>query len=140
MSQSKGIDILPIHETKLHSTIKDNKVHLPENDVVRKDRENNGRNGGGICIYVRLNINFHIRADFSPSNIECLAIEITTETPIQATPCVHLLQTTAVISFWPYQYPLRVMVKSSQSSYSRSFRGLLITLMLKIWSYSCCVT
>ena len=37
MSQSKGIDILPRNETKLHSTIKDNKVHLPGNDVVRKD-------------------------------------------------------------------------------------------------------
>ena len=51
MSQSKGIAILPINETKLNSTIKDNKVHLPGYDVVRKDRENNGRNGGGICIY-----------------------------------------------------------------------------------------
>ena len=39
MSQSKGIDILAINETKLDSTIKDNEVHLPGYDVVRKDRE-----------------------------------------------------------------------------------------------------
>ena len=76
MSQSKGIDILAINETKLDSTIKDNEVHLPGYDLVRKDRENNGRHGGGVCIYVRSNINFQIRADLSPSDIECLTIEI----------------------------------------------------------------
>ena len=77
MSQSKGIDILAINETKLDSTIKDNEVHLPGYDVIRKDRENNGRHGGGgVCIYVRSNINFQIRADLSPSEIECLTIEI----------------------------------------------------------------
>ena len=47
MSQSKGIDILAINETKLDSTIQDNEVHLPGYDVVRKDRENDGRHGGG---------------------------------------------------------------------------------------------
>ena len=36
--------------TKLDSTIKDNGIHLPGYDVVRKDRENNGRHGGGVCI------------------------------------------------------------------------------------------
>lgn len=39
-SQSKGIDILAINETKLDSIIKDNEVHLPGYDVIRKDREN----------------------------------------------------------------------------------------------------
>ena len=53
MSQSKGIDILAINETKLDSTIKDNEVHLPGYDVVRKDRENNGRHGGAWCLYLR---------------------------------------------------------------------------------------
>jgi len=78
MSQSKGVDILAINETKLDSTIKDNEVHLPGYGVVRKDRENNGRHGGGggVCIYVRSNINFQIRADLSPSDIECLTNEI----------------------------------------------------------------
>ena len=53
MSQSKGIDILAINETKLDSSIKDNEVHLPGYDVVRKDREINGRHAyGGVCIYV----------------------------------------------------------------------------------------
>ena len=39
-SQSKGIDILAINETKLDSIIKDNEVHLPGYDVIRKGREN----------------------------------------------------------------------------------------------------
>ena len=55
---------------------KDGEVHLPGYDVVRKDRESNGRNGGGVCIYVRSNNNFQLRADLSPNNLECLTVEI----------------------------------------------------------------
>ena len=76
MSQFKDIDILALNETKLDATIKDGEVHLPGYDVVRKDRERNGRNGGGVCIYVRSNINFKPRADLSPNNLECLTVEI----------------------------------------------------------------
>ena len=35
---------------KLDPTINDREVHLPGYDVVRKDRESNGRNDGGIYI------------------------------------------------------------------------------------------
>ena len=77
MSQFKDIDILAINETKLDVTIKDGEVHLPGYDVVRKGRESNGRNGGGgVCIYVRSNISFQLRADLSPNNLECLTVEI----------------------------------------------------------------
>ena len=76
MSQFKHVDILAANETKLDATIKGGEVHLPVDDVVRKDRESNGRNGGGVCIYVRSNINFHLRADLSPNNLECLTAEI----------------------------------------------------------------
>ena len=76
MSQFKDIDILAINETKLDATIKDGEVYLTGYDVVRKDRESNGRNGGGVCIYVRSNINFQLRADLSPNNLECLTVEI----------------------------------------------------------------
>ena len=75
MSQFKDIDILAINETKLDVTIKDGEVHLPGYDVVRKGRESNGRNGGGgVCIYVRSNISFQLRADLSPNNLECLTV------------------------------------------------------------------
>ena len=42
-----------------------------------KDRESNGKNGGGVCIYIRSNINFQLRADLSPNNLEFLTVEIT---------------------------------------------------------------
>ena len=74
-SQLKDIDILAISETKLDPTIKDSEVHLPGYDVVRKDRESNGRNGGGVYIFVRSNINFQLPADLSPRNLECLTID-----------------------------------------------------------------
>ena len=41
-----------------------------------KDRESNGKNGGGVCIYIRSNINFQLRADLSPNNLEFLTVEI----------------------------------------------------------------
>ena len=42
-----------------------------------KDRESNGKNGGGVFIYIRSNINFQLRADLSPNNLEFLTVEIT---------------------------------------------------------------
>ena len=42
-----------------------------------KDRESNGKNGGGVCIYIRSNINFQLRADLSPNNLEFSTVEIT---------------------------------------------------------------
>ena len=73
MSQLKDIDILAINETKLDATIKDGEVHLPGYGVVHKDRESNGRNGGGVCIYIRSNINFQLRTDLSPNNIHLMS-------------------------------------------------------------------
>ena len=98
MSQFKDIDILAINETKLDATIKDGEVHLPGYDVVRKDRESNGRNGGGVCIYVRSNINFQLRADLSPNNLEYLTVETSKPRRLRAFPHDYLVQTTTIIS------------------------------------------
>ena len=37
----------------------------------------NGRSGGGVCIYLPNNINYHVREDSSDDQLECLVIEIT---------------------------------------------------------------
>lgn len=50
---SQKIDILALNETKLDATIRDNEIHLPGFDVIRKDRSANGRNGGAY-IYVTI--------------------------------------------------------------------------------------
>ena len=49
--------MLAINETKIDSSVNDNEVHLSGFDVVRKDRSVNGRSGGGVCMYLRNNIN-----------------------------------------------------------------------------------
>ena len=98
------------------------KVHLPGYEVVCKDHENNGRHGGGVCIYVRSNINFQIRADLSPSDIECLTIEI---------PRSRSRRSFCLLGTDRHSHLL---------TFSRSLRGLLIKLMLKIWDYICWVT
>ena len=55
------IDIISIYETKLDSTINDNEVYIPGYEIIRKDRKVNGRHGGGVCNYVRCNLNYNIK-------------------------------------------------------------------------------
>ena len=63
------IDIISINETKLDSTINDNEVYIPGYEIVRKDRKINGRHGGGVCIYIRCNLNYKIREDLSSDQL-----------------------------------------------------------------------
>ena len=37
----------------------------------------NGRNGGGVCLYIRSNINFKVRYDLQSELLENLTVEIT---------------------------------------------------------------
>ena len=46
------IDVLCINETKLNSSVSNSEIYLSGYDVVRLDRNVNGRNGGGICVYI----------------------------------------------------------------------------------------
>ena len=57
------IDILLINEPKLDSTIHDSDVYIPVFAIVRKDGRGNGRKWGGVCIYLRTNLNYRIRDD-----------------------------------------------------------------------------
>ena len=70
------IDVLAINETKIDSSVNDNEIHLPGFEVVRKDRSVNGRSGGGVCMYLRNNINYQIRDDLCDDQLECVVIEI----------------------------------------------------------------
>ena len=60
----------------LDQTISDHEVCLPGFDIIRKDRRVNGRQGGGVCIYVRANLNFKIRNDLQSEILENLIVEI----------------------------------------------------------------
>ena len=43
------IDVLAINETRLDSTVSDDEVHIHGYEIFRRDRESNGRFGGGVC-------------------------------------------------------------------------------------------
>ena len=70
------VDILVINESKLDSTVHNNEVYLTGFELVRKDRKVNGRNGGGVCIYLRTNLNYRIRDDLNSDELECIFVEI----------------------------------------------------------------
>ena len=62
-----------INETRLDPNITDNMISLDGYDVIRKDRS---RNGGGVCIYLRSSINYKIRKDLVPPELEAVCVEI----------------------------------------------------------------
>jgi hypothetical protein len=70
------IDVLAINETRLDSTVSDDEVHIHGYEIVRRDRESNGRFGGGVCFYIRSCINFSVRHDLSFDQLENLCILI----------------------------------------------------------------
>ena len=70
------LDILSINETRLDDSVSDDEVYIPGRDIIRRDRDHNGRFGRGVCIYVPSNINFSLRPDLSDMHLENLCIEI----------------------------------------------------------------
>ena len=64
------IDFLAINESKLDNTIYDHEVCIPGFKIVRKDRLFNGRNGGGVCNYLRSNLNYRVCDDLNKDRLE----------------------------------------------------------------------
>ena len=75
------IDVMAINETKIDSSVNDNEIYLPEFEIVRKDRSVNGRSGGGVCTYLRSNINYQIRDDLCDDNLNVLSSKLSDPTP-----------------------------------------------------------
>jgi hypothetical protein len=70
------IDVLAINETRLDSSITDCEVFISGYDIFRRERNTNGRHGGGVCFYVRTSINCTPRHDLNFKDLENLCIEI----------------------------------------------------------------
>ena len=70
------VDVLSINETRLDDSVKDSDVYIPGYEIIRRDREINGRLGGGVCFFVRSNISYSLRSDLSIHQLENLCIEI----------------------------------------------------------------
>ena len=76
----RPIDVLAINETWLVSTKSDNDVYISGYQIKRRDRVDghfdDGESRGGVCFYVRDNLNFSLRRDLSVDHLENLCIEI----------------------------------------------------------------
>ena len=70
------VDVLSINETRLDDSVKDSDVYIPCYEIIRRDREMNGRFGGGVCFYIRTNINYMLRSDLNIPDLENLCLEI----------------------------------------------------------------
>lgn len=66
-------DLFSLNETRLDSTVSDGEIQICGYDIVRNDRT---RRGGGVCIYLRSSINYQIRSDVVPDDIEAVCLEI----------------------------------------------------------------
>ena len=58
---------------RLDNTLKDELFSVDGYDLLRKDRN---RQGGGVAIYIKSTINYHIRQDLDLENIEGICVEI----------------------------------------------------------------
>ena len=65
------LDVLSSNETRLDDSVNNNEVHIPGYDIIRRDREYNGR-----FIYVRSTINYSLRPDLSVAHLENVCVEI----------------------------------------------------------------
>ena len=72
----QNIDVLDINETRLNESISDQEVKIQRYDIIRRDRSTNGRFGGGVCFYIRSNINYSVRSDLDSRLLEMVSIEI----------------------------------------------------------------
>ena len=64
---------IAVTDTRLDNTICDNVVCIPGYSIQHKGRNHEG---GGVCIFIRNNINFYRRSDIDKDDLECLAIDI----------------------------------------------------------------
>ena len=67
-------DILAINETKLDQSVDSGLVNINQYTLVRLDR--NTGHGGGVALYIKDHINYKLRGDIVPTNLEMLVIEI----------------------------------------------------------------
>ena len=70
------VDMLAVNETKLDGSICDNEVTVEGYNIIRRDRSANGRSGGGICFYIRSNINYLLQEDLIMDRLEMLSMEV----------------------------------------------------------------
>lgn len=67
------VGVFCISESWLDSSVSDFEIEIENYSLLRKDRN---RNGGGVCVYIRLDLHFSFRPDLVNDNAEILMIDI----------------------------------------------------------------
>ena len=70
---NKSIDILAVNETRLDAQIEDSEVDVNGYHIIRRDKN---RKGGGVALYVRSSLNYKVRYDLDPRELEILTVKI----------------------------------------------------------------
>lgn len=65
--------LIAFNEIRLDLSISDGLIHLNCHKAVRKDQFSIG---GGVCLYLRNSINYKIRSDLIPLELEAVCLEI----------------------------------------------------------------
>ena len=72
-----SLDVLIITESKLDQTIPNNIIMIPGyHEPVRRDRAINGRNGGGVLIYIAEYLVFQHRVELQSNHYEHLWVDL----------------------------------------------------------------
>ena len=67
-------DVICVNETWLDNSVNNHEIDLDGYDLIRKDRN---RHGGVVAMFIRNTINYKIRSDIMPENLETITVEIT---------------------------------------------------------------
>ena len=76
----KGIHVLALNETKLYSKISKDLLKIENYKIETCDRN---REGGGIALYIKDGIKYHVPKDLPEKSLELLCIEVE---PLKARP------------------------------------------------------
>ena len=71
--EENRIDVMAVNETKLDPQIGDNEIQMAGYSTVRRDRN---KFGGGVCLYIKNYLNYSVRNDLMPDQLEAIVIEI----------------------------------------------------------------
>ena len=76
LPESKQVDVLGVCQTFLNKSVDDKILHIDGYTFERKDRDAyiaiDTKNGGGVVVYIRDNINYTRRIDLETSDIESI--------------------------------------------------------------------
>ena len=75
--QTLNLSVLVITESKLNENIPTQLITIPGyHEPVRRDRDNNGRNGGGVLVYIAENLIFQHKIDFQSPLYEHIWVDV----------------------------------------------------------------